>query len=149
MRKILFPLLLLLVGTLSASAIDAPSSVPMEPDHCIAVTWERRKEVDFTAFLDPSSSPFLANLYVTANGKRCEGNKLTLSYWCPGSLNPDIYYVALWHEEVWPFILALQPDGNPVHISGLAGIPRALSRPCLIQGPHPETYLRLRPPILP
>lgn len=53
------------------------------------------------------------------------------------------------NEDVWPYIRALQLDGNPVRVPGLVGIPTKISRPCLVQGPNTETYLRLRPTILP
>ena len=53
------------------------------------------------------------------------------------------------NEDVWPFILALQLDGNPVHVRGIVDIPKALTRPCLRQGTFTETYLSLRPTILP
>lgn len=52
-------------------------------------------------------------------------------------------------QDVWPFIFALQLDGNPVHVRGLVDIPKALTRPCLRQGIFVETYLHCRPIILP
>lgn len=271
----------------NAQAIDGPASVPIEPDHCLGVIWSRRGVVDLATMLDPVCAPYMADLYFEANGERCANNRLVLSYWCPGSLEPDIYYVtlrrknesrpldAMWivvnaplslelfnawvsnnvdtawtaplpkpyasivvtngvavdpeppdpdgnpgqwdaphridpasylhhnavwemrtniagthgnqatydaqgnlirstiaagtvdkrgpydedgglrtnvghrNEDVYPFIRALQLDGNPVHVRGLALIPKALTRPCLRQGAFTETYLRLRPTILP
>ena len=271
----------------TAGAIDGPSTVPLEPDHCLGVIWSRRGVIDLAAMLDPVCAPYMADLYFEANGTRCENNRLVLSYWCPGSLEPDIYYVtlrqrnvsrpldAMWivanaplalsrfnawvsnnvstawtsalpkpfasiavtngvatdpeppgpdgrpgtwdaphridptsylhhnavwemrttvkgehgnqatydgqgriirttiaagtadkrgpynengglrisvghrNEDVWPFILALQLDGNPVHIRGPVDIPKALTRPCLRQGAFTERYLSLRPTIRP
>ena len=46
------------------------------------------------------------------------------------------------NADVKPFILALQLDGNPVQP---LNIYRDLSRPCLYQGGHADTYITLRP----
>lgn len=287
MRKSLLPLLLLLAGALSATAIDAPSSIPMEPDHCIGVFWSEGGSLNLTAMLDPTTRQFLDKLYFTANGEECSDGVLHFDGFCPGSLKPDIYYVALHHrgidrpldvmwvvvnspatltefaawiaantntswtatlphpyaaiavtngvatdpeppgpdgrpgiwdaphridpkaylhhnavwemrttiagdhgnqatydengnliratiaagtadhfgpynedgrlkrsfrhrnEDVWPYIRALQLDGNPVRIPRFVGVPSRITRPCLVQGLHTTTYLMLRPTILP
>ena len=284
--RLLLPLLLFTTA-LPAAAIDAPSTIPMEPDHCIGLIWSEGGFLDLAALLDPSSMSFLDKLYFTANGTECPNKRLQFDGYCPGSLKPDIYYVALCHrdidrpldvlwvvvnspaaqtefnawvaansnttwtaplprpyasiavtngvatdpeppgpdgrpgtwdaphridptsylhhnavwemrttldgdhgnqatydaagnlirttiaagtadhfgpygedgkakwstrhrnEDVWPYIQALQLDGNPVRIPRLVGIPSRITRPCLLQGPHTETYLQLRPTILP
>ncbi len=54
------------------------------------------------------------------------------------------------NADVHPYIRALQLDGNPVRITGMSvNFPFGISRPCLVQGNFTETYLRLRPIILP
>ncbi len=270
-----------------AFSVDAPSTVPYEPDHCIGVIWEQGGGLDLAGMLDDSCKPFLSEFRITANGKECQDGVLAFDDFCPGSLKPDIYYVVLWlrnaarpldvmwvvvnspssqaefdawvaantnaawtaalpkpfasiaitngiasdpeppgpdgspglwdaphkldqtsylhhnavwemrttidgdhgnqatydangnlicttiaagtadhfgpygpdgklkwstrhrNEDVWPYVRALQLDGNPVRIPGLVGFPTRISRPCLYQGTHTETYLNLRPTILP
>ena len=97
--KGLFALVLAAVAG-TAGAIDGPATVPLEPDHCLGVIWSRRGVIDLAAMLDPVCAPYMADLYFEANGERCENNRLVLSYWCPGSLEPDIYYVTLRKRNV-------------------------------------------------
>ncbi len=49
--------------------------------------------------------------------------------------------------DVYPFIRALQLDGNASGIVGLQGWPDTLTRPALFQGEHTESYRTLRPTI--
>lgn len=273
--------------SLPAAAIDAPTTVPMDPDHCIGLLWSEGGSLNLVAMLDPTTRQFLDKLYFTANGEECPDGILHFDGYCPGSLKPDIYYVALHHrdidrpldvmwvvvnspvaqteflawasantntswtatlprpyaaiavtngvatdpeppgpdgrpgiwdaphridsksylhhnavwemrttiagdhgnqatydengllirstiaagtadyfgpygvtgrakwskrhrnEDVWPYIRALQLDGNPARIPDLVGIPTRITRPCLTQGFHTMTYLMLRPTILP
>ena len=100
MKMALWILVALAVLVETASAYDAPSTVPLEPDHCLGDIWQRGKEIDLAAMLDPSCAPFMADLYFEANGERCAGNKLRHSFCCPGPLKPDIYYVALRHRNI-------------------------------------------------
>ena len=284
--KGLFALVLAAVAG-TAGAIDGPSTVPIEPDHCLGLIWSDGGSLNLAAMLDPVCAPFMDKLYFTANGRECANGILLFDDCCPGSLKPDIYYAELRHrdidrpldvmwvvvnspdalrefnawvsnnvstawtaalpkpyasivvtngiavdpeppgpdgkpgtwdaphrikadsylhhnavwemrtttdaehgnqatydaqgnlirttiaagtadhfgpygasgsakwskrhrnEDVWPFIQALQLDGNPARIPGLVGIPTKISRPCLRQGAFTETYLRLRPTILP
>ena len=55
---------------------------------------------------------------------------------------------SLGHREhdVWPFIRALQLDGNPC-LPNSVDIPTDLNRPIMFQGPHLDAYLRFRPPL--
>ncbi len=47
-------------------------------------------------------------------------------------------------EDVLPFILSLQLDGNPVKPNVVA-IPTNLNRPCIYQGSCVDAYISLRP----
>lgn len=49
-------------------------------------------------------------------------------------------------HDVWPFIRALQLDGNPC-LPNHVDVPTNLKRPMIFQGPHLEAYLLLRPPL--
>ena len=100
MKRKMTTLLLAVVLAVVSHAYDAPSTIPMEPDHCLGDIWQRGKEIDLAAMLDPSCAPFMADLYFEANGERCEGNKLRHSFCCPGPLKPDIYYVAIRHKNI-------------------------------------------------
>jgi len=48
------------------------------------------------------------------------------------------------NEDVYPFIRALQLDGNPCLVKTLT-IPKTLSRPCVYQGDYLDQYLKCRP----
>lgn len=279
--------LALAIAASTALAADGPSTVPLEPDHCIGLVWSQGGFLDLQAMLDPVCAQFGDKLYFTANGNECKNGRLDFDDYCPGSLKPDIYYAELRHrdidlpldamwvvvnspvsrrkfdewaaanadtgwtkslpkpfatidvaggraadpeppgpdgrpgtwdaphrikagtylhhdaawemrttipgesgnqatydadgrlirstiaagtadrfgpygasgsakwsakhrnEDVWPFIRALQLDGNPARIPGLVGFPTKISRPCLRQGANTEKYLELRPTILP
>jgi len=50
------------------------------------------------------------------------------------------------NQDVYPFIRALQLDGNPVRANNLV-IPTNLTRPCIHEGTNTGKYLEKRPPL--
>jgi hypothetical protein len=55
------------------------------------------------------------------------------------------------NKDVYPFIRALQLDGNPVHsvsmtvLFGLVDAPTNLTRPCIYKGTRIQQYIQRRP----
>ena len=47
-------------------------------------------------------------------------------------------------QDVWPFIRALQLDGNPCEPNSV-DVPTDLKRPMMFQGPHLDMYMKVRP----
>ena len=47
-------------------------------------------------------------------------------------------------EDVYPFIRALQLDGNPVHPNNKK-VPTNLTRPCIYMGLNTDKYIKKRP----
>lgn len=59
------------------------------------------------------------------------------------TLNPSTEHR---EQDVYPFIRALQLDGNPC-LPQTRLVPKTLDRPMIYQGPHLNAYLQCRPPL--
>ncbi|MCL2105282.1 MAG: hypothetical protein FWH21_09625, partial [Kiritimatiellaeota bacterium] len=76
----------------------------------------------------------------------------TADLWAPYSAKNSLYWNSNHrNQDVYPYIRALQLDGNPVHsvsskkTFGLEDAPITLTRPCIYMGDYTKKYMEKRP----
>jgi hypothetical protein len=135
------------------SALPAGNGNP-EPVTCTNQYWEGVDVIE--SFYHPGAG-FEMRSEETPNGhghQACYtggagGGTLITSGVAAGSADShhysDIFTPSHRTEDVLPFVLAAQLDGNPVWVNDL--FPMNLNRPMMYEGNHLQQYMQVRPPI--